>query len=43
MKINQSVLLAIALLCLGLEHFGVPIPSWLTGAILVIVAILMLI
>lgn len=40
---NQSVLLAIALLFLGLEHLGVPIPGWITGIILIIVAILMFI
>ena len=40
---NQNLLLAIALFLLALEHFGVPIPGWLTGAFLIIVAILMLV
>lgn len=40
---SQAVLLAIALFLLALEHFGVPIPGWLTGAVLMIVALLMLI
>ena len=39
---NQNLLLAFGLGFLALEHFGVPIPAWLTGIVLGIVAILML-
>lgn len=39
---NTNLLLAIALLLLGLEHFGVPIPGWITGIILIVLAILMI-
>lgn len=40
---NRNILLAVGLLLLALEHFGVPVPSWLTGIILLITALLMLI
>jgi len=40
---SQPVLLAIALFLLALEHFGVPIPGWVTGVVLMILALLMLI
>jgi hypothetical protein len=35
-----SLALAIALLLLALEHFGVPVPSWLTGIFLILAAII---
>lgn len=34
--------LALALLLLALEHFGVPIPGWLTGIFLTIAALMLL-
>lgn len=40
---NSNIFLAIGLLLLALEHFGVPVPGWLTGIFLIIVAITMLI
>lgn len=39
---NTDILFAIALLLLGLEHFAIPIPAWITGILLIIVAVLML-
>lgn len=39
---NQQILLAIGLGFLALEHFDVPIPRWITGVVLGIVAVLML-
>lgn len=38
---SENLLLAIALLLLGLEHLGVPIPPWITGVTLVIIVALM--
>jgi len=42
MKLGLNLFLALALLFLALEHFGVPIPPWLTGIFLIIAAVLML-
>lgn len=42
MKLGTNLFLAIGLLLLALEKFGVPIPPWLTGIFLVIAAVLML-
>ena len=42
MSINADIFLAIGLLLLALEHFGVAIPPWITGVCLIIVAIAML-
>ncbi len=39
---NTNLLLALAFLFLGLEHLGVPIPGWLTGILLLLVAVFML-
>lgn len=40
---NTNLFLALGLLFLALEHFGVPVPGWLTGIFLIVVAIVMLI
>lgn len=40
--LNTNIFLAIGLLLLALEHFGVPIPAWLTGIFLIVVAVAML-
>ncbi len=39
---NTDLILALVFLLLGLEHLGVPIPGWLTGILLLVVAIFML-
>lgn len=31
MNLSLDILLGIALFLLGLEHFGVAVPGWLTG------------
>lgn len=38
---NEKILLAIAFLLLALEHFGAQIPGWLTGIVLIIIALLL--
>jgi hypothetical protein len=40
--LSYTFVLALALLLLALEHFGVPIPGWLTGIFLVIAALMLL-
>lgn len=40
--ISAGILLAIGLLLLALEHFGVPVPRWLTGIFLLLASVLML-
>jgi hypothetical protein len=40
--LSYTLILGLALLLLALEHFGVPIPGWATGIMLVIAAIMLL-
>lgn len=40
--LSYTIILGIALLLLALEHFGVPVPGWLTGIFLVIAAIMLM-
>ena len=40
---NETVFLAIALLLMALERFGVAVPGWLTGIFLLLAGILLLI
>ena len=39
---NANILLAISLILLSLEHFGLPVPPIVTGFFLLVTAILML-
>jgi hypothetical protein len=43
MNINPNLFLALGLLLLALEHFGIAIPPAITGVILLIVALVMLV
>ena len=40
---DSTIFLAIALLLMALEHFGVAVPPWLTGIFLALAGILLLV